>query len=871
MLSRLPLTFLTSVSGAGSICESPDGNQPARLPRCSLRQPPFLGLRPIDAARGVFSLLLCAGLTALAARADTVALWLFDEQEQLYPSSILNDAGPNNWFLVLGRGGEIVPGKFGRALRPVTPPPFNPVTRGRAVQEEFTDAGNYSFGLESPPMKPGRTVAPMTWMNATFAAAFVNGDEHLRRAPFAHPTPSSLNLGRGDFTVEFWFKADSTADPTAGGVVFELGSGPRGENEVVTRLSLHAGAGEFQFVNQPSGTAARLKTNVERLGRDWTHCAFVYEAARGELRHYLNGALQSQAAASLLPLPEGEEDYFSVGRDGVWGRPLAGSLDELRVSDVALYQAPFSAPGSFSRHTGRPPKPLVLQPGPPLQFPGGRMTFPVVDLAQHKHLFIDDALLAHRDNVSFSAHPVRIEETVLPHATGWTTVIEGSDGVIRLYGESKDGVAVWTSRDGVNFIAPDLGHGRGNEILPAPARRGSVFIDPNAPPGERWKMLVGLHERGGIFIYTSPDGWNFKRNEVAAVPFFAGSASTIYYDDQRQLYVAHHRTDYGRTPADKTYRFALRSEVKDIMGPWPLNPITEQRKAEFRRIMRLADTNLDPWWLDNGPLAPGGFSIEYPIALGPDPVLDPEATDLYNTRAIKYPWAPDTYVAFPLWFFHYNGDGPPTRVKLSDPALKRGTGLVECQLAVSRDGVTWKRYPRPAYLPVGTVKGFPMRRPYIAFGLVRRGAEIWQYSFTRSSYHSGGDKSPKPYPPAVVHRLSQRLDGFVSLDAPYEKEGMFTTHPLRFSGNELVVNIDAGATGYAQFGFEDEQGRPVPGLSVDDCVWVNGNEVAYRVMWLTQGGGIRTRLDELANRPVRLVARLRGASLYAIQFPSAAP
>jgi len=190
-------------------------------------------------------------------RADTVALWLFDEQEQLYPSSILNDAGPQDWFLVLGRGGEIVPGKFGRALRPIEPAPFNPTFQGRKSQEEFSNAGGFEFGLQAPPKKPGRKVEPMTWFNATFAATFVNGDEHLRRRPFASPTKGDLNLGRGDFTIEFWIKAD--ASDRGEGVVLEVGSGPRGENDTVTRLMLDPAESEFRLFNQSSGTTARSR------------------------------------------------------------------------------------------------------------------------------------------------------------------------------------------------------------------------------------------------------------------------------------------------------------------------------------------------------------------------------------------------------------------------------------------------------------------------------------------------------------------------------------------------------------------------------------------------------------------------------------
>ncbi len=810
-------------------------------------------------------MLLASGVMT---RADTTALWLFDEQEQVYPSSVLNDAGPQGWFLVLGRGGEIVPGKFGRALRPIDPPPFQPMVEGARSREEFADAGHYAFGLSSPPASPGRKIPPLTWYNATFSAALLNGDEHIRRLPFPHPTEGGLNLGRGDFTVEFWLHVDAAA--ATEGVVIEIGAGPRGENDRVTRLSLRPQDGGFRFFNQPSGTTAALKTDIAAMRRDWAHCAFVYDRARGELRHYLNGGLTSSVAAKLAPLPRGEEDYISVGRDALWDRRLPATIDELRISDHIVYREAFTAPGSFSKRYGQPRPPMRLKQGPPLQFKDGKPAREVVELAGNKHLFIDDALLAQHENLTFNAHPARIEEIVLEHGTGWSTVIEDEDGLIRLYGEGREGVAVWTSRNGVDFTAPDLGGGRGNEVAAAPAKRGSVFIDPNAPPEERWKLLAGLHERGGIFIFTSPDGWHFKRNEAAALPFWAGSASTIFYDDQRQAYVAHHRMDYGRTPGGKTERYFVRTEVGDVMDAWPFEPVTSGRKAEVGRFMRIADTVLDPWWLDNGPLAPGGFSIEYPVVMGPDPKLDPLATDLYNTRAMKYPWAPDTYLAFPLWFFHYEGDGPPTRQALGDPRLGLGNGMVETQLAVSRDGREWTRHPRPAYVPVGEFKGFPMFRPYIAFGLVRRDSELWQYCYTRSTYHSPHAQRRDGIPPAVVHRLSQRLDGFVSMDAPYETEARFTTHKLRFDGDRLVVNVDAGATGYAQIGFEDGQGRPIPGFTIDECVYIHGNSVERRVQWL-DGDNLREDISSLSGRPVRLVARMRGTSLYALQFISESP
>lgn len=46
---------------------------------------------------------------------------------------------------------------------------------------------------------------------------------------------------------------------------------------------------------------------------------------------------------------------------------------------------------------------------------------------------------------------------------------------------------------------------------------GNVFLDPNAPPAERWKYVSGRNHET-IFLYWSADGWNFTRGETAVIP-----------------------------------------------------------------------------------------------------------------------------------------------------------------------------------------------------------------------------------------------------------------------------------------------------------------------------------------------------------------
>lgn len=828
-------------------------------------------------SRSSRSLLAAALFAPLAARADTVALWLFDEQIGIYPSSLLQDASADNYYLVLGRGAEIVPGRFGNALHPITPPPFAPKIKGKPASEIVKEDGSFApaaedfkdaaaslvrFGLLAPPRAKGRTVEPMTWYNATFAAMLTSGEAHLRHGVFANATATKLNLGAGDWTVECWLKLDASA--AGEGVVLEVGSGPRGENDTVTRLLLRPADGKFAWQNQATAGSAPLElpTDLAALRAGWAHCAFVRDSAKAELRHYVNGKLVSRvAAAKWAALPAGEEPYFSVGRDGKWNRPLPAAIDELRVSDTALYQAAFAPPASFaSRFNGSRPThtPLV---GPKLLFPGNAAPAGVVDLGNRKHLFLDDVLLAERSNISFVVHPPRIAERVFD-GRGWISVAQAESGLIHLYTTGpKDCLLVWTSKDGVHFDAPDLGrgdyHGCKNVVTTDPASTGSIMVDPNAPAAERWKFVTGLRGRGGVTVYTSPDGFNFKRSETLALPFWTGSGMTVFYDDQRQTYVVHNRSDFYRTPGGKTLRGQVITEVPDLMQPWPFKPITPEYRAEVSRKIKI-DNSLDPTWLDNGPLAPSGFTLEYPLGFSPDPDLDPTGTDCYNSRAIKYPWAPDTYVAFPLMYFHFDGEGPAQRDVLGSEERGMGSGIVETQLAVSRDGLTWNRMPRPAYVAPGTVEGYPMIRPYTGFGMVRHGDEIWQYCAVFPTYHSPFKKSSTP---ETIFRLVQRLDGFVSADAAYTGGG-FTTKPLRFTGNRLVLNLDTGATGFAQVGFVDEAGKPVPGFTVDDCVYLNGSGVAQEVEWLGKGKDV----SALAGQTVRLVFRMRGSSLYALQF-----
>ncbi len=796
------------------------------------------------------------GVQLVSAKTEVIALWLFDEQKGIYPSCVLSDSSQTDFPLVLGPGGQIVSGKFGNALESIDGPKVN------------YPEGNAHFGLTPVTVPEGHTVEPMTWKNANFSALATSGENHLRKeVGFLNASKSRLNLGDFDWTVEFWYLPSRKSNEE--GAVFEIGQGPRGENEHVTRLVLNKNQTGFILLNEPGGLMLKIPSDKSALlpGTDnWRHLAFVYDSEENQIRHFVDGVEQFlPSKGTILPLGIGEESYFSIGRDGLWERAIPGRIDELRISAGRVYQGNFTPPSSLSPTDKKKKPEISLLAGPPLLFPENDSIQKILPIGGRKHLFIDDAIVEEMENIHFQLNPPRLAERVIDNIKGsfrkHLTVIEDDEGLIRIYnGVKDDQLGVRTSKDGIHWQVPDMSRSEDtdylNIVIPESVAVGSLFLDPNASSESRWKYFSGYHDRG-IFMYSSADGWSFRRNKTAALPFRSGSQSFIYYDDQRQRYVAFHRTDYPRTIAGATQREFVRTETIDINAPWPFKPATQSHFEEVAKNKRMH--KLNPWYLDNGPLTPGGFGFEYPTGFAPDDSVDPVGTDFYSPKAVKYAWAPDTYLAFPVVYFHYERDGPATRQILGEEDRGRGSGPIETQLAVSRDGLNWKRFPRPAYIGVGNHLGRDIHQAYIANGLIRRGNEIWQYYYGEDIYHSTFQKGSKG---SAVYRVVQRFDGFVSADSPYDKVANLRTKPLIFRGNRLVLNIDTEATGYAQVGLLDMEGNSISGYSVDDCIYINGDFMETEVEWMGRG----TDLSELQGKPVRIEFLMRGSKLYSMQF-----
>jgi hypothetical protein len=412
------------------------------------------------------------------------------------------------------------------------------------------------------------------------------------------------------------------------------------------------------------------------------------------------------------------------------------------------------------------------------------------------------------------------------------------------------------SADGINWERVpinkfDIGRGKTNAIV-MPCTGGTVFLDPFKTRGSRFWFIGNIGENpwweqskgaihtlrdstgekvgGAMYLCHSEDGIDWMRVKEPILPIWCDTQNQAFHDPFINKYVA-----YVRGRVDKL-RSVHRSESEQLDRlPWPyeIKPETEVGPDGF---------------------IPKMIYEEWPVVIKSD-TLDPPYTDIYTPNVHIYPYADSRiYLAFlPVYRRYKNFDsfGRDTRGRY------KNDGPIEIQLAVSRDGILWKRYHEP-YIPLGRINEPDGGCLYIGVGMIRQGDELWQY-YTGSPWTHGS----YPHQPELsnsIIRAVQRLDGFVSVNAGHAG-GELLTHPLIFDGNRLRLNIDCGAMGEAWVEIQDASGKAILNFRMEDCISVDRNGVAQEVWW-KQGPDV----SSLAGQEIRLRIKMRSSKLYAFQF-----
>jgi hypothetical protein len=392
------------------------------------------------------------------------------------------------------------------------------------------------------------------------------------------------------------------------------------------------------------------------------------------------------------------------------------------------------------------------------------------------------------------------------------------------------------STDGIHWVKPELGQfafagsKRNNIIMWDGYDRDTEpiivpFKDPNpqCQPAERYKGLVNIHN--SLHAVKSADGihWSKMADQPVITKGAFDSQNLAFWDPVRQEYRAYVR--------DFHYDRDLHIRVRDI------------RTATSADFIHWTE----PVWL------------EYPGA---------PRQQLYTNGVMPYYRAPHILIGFPTrytergWCDSLRALPELEQRKLRSATSNRyGMALTDGLFMSSRDGRTFHRWSE-AFLRPGLRRAdnWAYGDNYKGWGLVETKSAIADAPEELSFYATEGYALNKPN---KLRRFTIRQDGFVSMQASFSGGG-FTTKPLTFRGDRLVLNFSTSAAGAIRVEIQDAAGKAIPGFAMSAASEVFGDDLERTVTW-KHGSDV----SRLAGTPVRLRFTLSDADLYSFQFQSA--
>jgi len=422
------------------------------------------------------------------------------------------------------------------------------------------------------------------------------------------------------------------------------------------------------------------------------------------------------------------------------------------------------------------------------------------------------------------------------HASGADTSLHGrldAKTLADLRGASRTYALCYAvSKDGKSWTKPGLGvtrYGRNrNTNIVFLGRLGcTVFLDLHAPAKERFKMIYGGGPRlphvhlkedvpaqeiyHAIYGAYSEDGIRWTSYPEPIIPWYTDTTNVAYWDDRIEKYVAFVRSNEGMIYRDG------KTVTPDVGS-----------RLRYRAIGRAE-------------------SSSFQCFPAPDRVMAPSVAerrcyrtgvDHYNSAALKYPYAADSYFLFSSSFYH-------------EP------DMLDVHLCTGRDGVHYRRWQTP-FLGLGVEGTFDSRSVYMGAGIARDGDSLL-LAYAGYPYAHGRSGSAALFSGGIgIARVL--LDRFVAQRAR-ASGGKLVTLPCRFAGRRLEVNMDAHAGGCLKVEILDESAHPVAGFSGRAADWLWGNDIRRRVTW--RGGD---DVSVLRGRTVRLRFSGKACKLYSFQF-----
>ncbi|MBO7679900.1 MAG: hypothetical protein J6S75_09560, partial [Thermoguttaceae bacterium] len=354
----------------------------------------------------------------------------------------------------------------------------------------------------------------------------------------------------------------------------------------------------------------------------------------------------------------------------------------------------------------------------------------------------------------------------------------------------------------------------------------SPFIDtnPNAKPEARYKGIGKGMDSKGLFAYQSPDGihWTPMSDEPVYTDGAFDTQNITFWSEKEQKYILYYRI-FSEGGYNGT-RLICRAVSDDYLH-----------------------------WTNEGIIA---------FPEGEGPVFEAQ----YYTNGIRpYYRAPNIYLGFPARYVD-NGLIRATeflpewdfRQKRISQAQRLGTAVTDSVYITSRDGFHFRR-SNEAFLSPGlkTKDNWAYGDNYLCWTMFEtdslRDDCPRELSFFATERVWAGTAS-------CVRRYTLRIDGFGSVHAK-NKIGEMTTRPFTFTGKELSLNLGTAAAGFVKMEFLDEEGKPIPGFTLEECDMFFGDTLDWRCSW---NGS--TDVSSLAGKTVSLRFVMREADLYSMKF-----
>ncbi|WP_417385936.1 hypothetical protein [Gimesia sp.] len=448
-------------------------------------------------------------------------------------------------------------------------------------------------------------------------------------------------------------------------------------------------------------------------------------------------------------------------------------------------------------------------------------------IGSRRELFVDRLLIDQLDGVTLQLHhpvkaprprsplPVRHMMTVIKQGDRFQAWWRGSDPAYQ--GEKHTGhpgetVHYAVSRDGHEWEFPELGLHEvagttaNNVILakqPPFLTNFTPFLDTRAgvKPEERYKALAG---------YPGPGDKRGLKEQGHGLFAFV-SPDGIHWTKQGE--VIPYQPEWRHAFDSANVAFWSEAEQKYVcyFRTW-----TDPER--LRSISRTTSPDFQHW--------------SQPVALNPNR----PGEHLYTNQTHPYFRAPHIYIALPTRFVPGRGDAP--EYDLQDVNATDILFMTTRAGSSKYDRLFTHAFIRPGLDP----EQWKNRANYVALNVLPTGpAEM-------SIYHRSGD------------RYVLRTDGFVSVNAGSEP-GSLLTKPFIFTGSQLNLNFSTSAAGSLKVEIQQQDGSPIPGFTMQDCLPVIGDKIDGTVIWKN-----RPDLAAFAGQPVRLKFQLQECDLYSFQF-----